>query len=75
MILGYPLDDGHYYIQRLVQAGFGKRILYGTDFIMWPRMFETSIESSSILPFGGSEARHPFQQCRSFLPSQPGDFD
>ncbi len=43
MIWSYPLDEVNYYIKRLVQAGFGKRILYGTDFMMWPRLFETSM--------------------------------
>ncbi|THH37774.1 amidohydrolase family protein [Neolewinella litorea] len=42
-IWSYPLDEVHYVIRRLVQAGFGKRIMYGTDFIYWPRMIETSI--------------------------------
>ena len=42
-IWSYPLDEIHYYIKRLVQAGFGKRIMYGTDFMMWPRLFETSM--------------------------------
>jgi len=43
MIWSYPLDEVHYYIKKLVQAGFGKRIMYGTDFISWPRMFEGSM--------------------------------
>ncbi len=43
MIWSYPLDEVHAYIKRLVQAGFGKRIMYGTDFMMWPRLFETSM--------------------------------
>ena len=43
MIWSYPLDEVHYYIKRMVQAGFGKRIMYGTDFMMWPRLFETSM--------------------------------
>lgn len=43
MIWSYPLDEIHYYIKRMVQAGFGKRIIYGTDFMMWPRLFETSM--------------------------------
>ena len=40
MIFSYPLDDVHAYIKRLVQAGFGKRIMYGTDFFSYPRMIE-----------------------------------
>lgn len=43
MIWSYPLDEVHSYIKKLVQAGFGKRIMYGTDFMMWPRMVETSM--------------------------------
>ncbi len=43
MIWSYPLDDVQAYIKRLVQAGFEKRIMYGTDFMTWPRMIETSM--------------------------------
>lgn len=43
MIWSYPLDDVHAYIKRLVQAGFGKRIMYGTDFFSYPRMIEGSM--------------------------------
>jgi len=43
MIWSYPLDEVSWYIKRLIQAGFGKRIMYGTDFMMWPRLFETSM--------------------------------
>ncbi len=43
MIWSYPLDDVHEYIKRMVRAGFGKRIMYGTDFMTWPRMIETSM--------------------------------
>ena len=42
-IWSYPLDEIHRYLKRLVQAGFGKRILYGTDLLVWPELLETSI--------------------------------
>jgi hypothetical protein len=42
-IWSYPLEEIHAYIRRLVQAGFGKRILYGTDLLVWPKLIETSI--------------------------------
>ena len=42
-IWSYPLEEIHATIRRLVQAGFGKRIMYGTDYIFWPRMIEASI--------------------------------
>ncbi len=42
-IWSYPLEEIHAYLKRLVQAGFGKRILYGTDLMIWPKLIETSV--------------------------------
>lgn len=43
MIWSYPLDEVNNYIKRLVQAGFEKRIMYGTDLMIWPKLQETSL--------------------------------
>ena len=43
-IWSYPLEEIHAYLKRLVQAGFSKRIMYGTDLMIWPGLLETSIE-------------------------------
>lgn len=54
MIWSYPLAEVHEYIRRMVQAGFGKRILYGTDLMVWPKLLETSIgviENANYLSF------------------------
>jgi predicted TIM-barrel fold metal-dependent hydrolase len=54
MIWSYPLAEVNGYIQRLVQAGFGKRIMYGTDLMVWPKLLETSIaviENANYLSF------------------------
>ena len=53
-IWSYPQAEIHAYLKRLVQAGFGKRIMYGTDFMVWPKLFETSIgliENADYLSF------------------------
>ncbi|MBD0296916.1 MAG: amidohydrolase family protein [Flavisolibacter sp.] len=53
-IWSYPLEEIHAYIKRLVQAGFGKRIMYGTDLLVWPKLLETSIgviENANYLSF------------------------
>ncbi len=42
-IWSYPLEEIHMVIKRLVQAGFGRRIMYGTDFMGYPKMIEASI--------------------------------
>ncbi|MDB5276745.1 MAG: amidohydrolase family protein [Ferruginibacter sp.] len=54
MIWSYPLAEVNDYIKRLVQAGFGKRIMYGTDLMVWPKLLETSIgviENADYLSF------------------------
>jgi predicted TIM-barrel fold metal-dependent hydrolase len=43
MIWSYPLAEVNDYIKRLVQAGFEKRIMYGTDLMIWPKLLETSL--------------------------------
>ncbi|WP_461063262.1 amidohydrolase family protein [Spirosoma horti] len=53
-IWSYPQAEIHAYLKRLVQAGFGKRILYGTDLLVWPKLIETSlsvIENADYLSF------------------------
>jgi uncharacterized protein len=53
-IWSYPLEEIHAYLKRLVQAGFGKRIMYGTDLMVWPKLLETSIgviENANYLSF------------------------
>ncbi len=42
-IWSYPLEEINDYLRRLVQAGFGKRIMYGTDLLVWPKLIETSL--------------------------------
>lgn len=54
MIWSYPLEEVNNYIQRLVIAGFEKRIMYGTDLMVWPKLLETSIgviENANYLSF------------------------
>jgi predicted TIM-barrel fold metal-dependent hydrolase len=44
LIWSYPRLEVDRYIQRIVEAGFGDRILFGTDQLVWPKLMETSIE-------------------------------
>lgn len=43
LIWSYSQVEVNAYLKRLVQAGFGKRIMYGTDFMIWPKLIETSL--------------------------------
>jgi len=44
LIWSYPRLEVDRYIQRIVEAGFGDRVLFGTDQLVWPKLMETSIE-------------------------------
>ena len=43
LIWSYPLKEVHMYIQRIVEAGFEDRVMFGTDQMMWPKLMATSI--------------------------------
>ena len=40
-----PKKEFHNYLQRLVDAGFGDRIMYGSDEMMWPQSIKISVEN------------------------------
>ena len=53
-IISYLLPRGefHHYLRRLVEAGFGKRVLFGSDQMIWPQAIEIAIagiESANFL--------------------------
>jgi predicted TIM-barrel fold metal-dependent hydrolase len=43
LIWSYPLKEVHGYIQRIVEAGFEDRVMFGTDQLIWPKLMATSI--------------------------------
>lgn len=42
---GVPRREFHFTLKRLVDAGYGKRILFGSDQMVWPDAIPTAIES------------------------------
>jgi predicted TIM-barrel fold metal-dependent hydrolase len=42
---GIPIRDFHYYLKRIVDAGYGNRTMFGSDQMLWPRSIPTAIES------------------------------
>jgi predicted TIM-barrel fold metal-dependent hydrolase len=39
-----PRKEFHRYLQRIVEAGFGKRVMFGSDQMIWPETIEIAIE-------------------------------
>ncbi|MBV8818650.1 MAG: amidohydrolase family protein [Acidobacteriaceae bacterium] len=43
LIWSYPIKEVNRYIQRLVDAGFEDRVMFGTDQMVWPKLMAYSI--------------------------------
>lgn len=41
----------HRYLQRIVEAGFANRIMFGSDQMVWPEVIEYAIQSIEIATF------------------------
>jgi hypothetical protein len=39
-----PPKEFHYYLKRIVNAGFGNRVMFGSDQMVWPETLEIAIQ-------------------------------
>ena len=46
-----PRAEFHEYLRRLMQAGFGKRLMFGSDQMFWPAAIGIAVESIKSAPF------------------------
>jgi predicted TIM-barrel fold metal-dependent hydrolase len=46
-----PQKEFYFYLERLVNAGFSKRIMFGSDNMVWPQAIELGIEAINKAPF------------------------
>jgi len=44
LIWSYPIKEVNHYIQRIVEAGFEDRVMFGTDQLLWPNLMSQSID-------------------------------
>lgn len=42
---GLPRAGFHDYVRRIVEAGFGERVMFGSDQMMWPEAQEVAIQA------------------------------
>lgn len=64
-----PRTEFHRYLRRLVEAGFGDRIMYGSDQMNWPQSIEKSIEAIRAAPFLTEEEKRDilYENAARFL--------
>ncbi len=43
--VGVPRPEFHHHLRRLVEAGYGKRIMFGSDQMLWPDTISVAIEA------------------------------
>jgi uncharacterized protein len=54
-----PQQEFYGYLKRLVDAGFGKRIMFGSDQMVWPDAIKVAIDNINSAPFlTEQEKRH-----------------
>ena len=46
-----PRAGFHDYLRRIVEAGFGTRVMFGSDQMVWPEVVESAILSIEEAPF------------------------
>ncbi len=52
-----PRAEFYHYLRRLVEAGFGKRVMFGSDQMLWPEALEIAIASIEDAPFLDEQQR------------------
>ena len=46
-----PRKEFHHYLRRLVEAGFGKRVMFGSDENIWPQAVGVAMENINSADF------------------------
>ena len=55
--VGVPRPEFYVHLRRLVEAGYGKRIMFGSDQMVWPQAMEVAIDSITEAPFLSEEQK------------------
>ena len=55
--VGVPRPEFYVHLRRLVDAGYGKRIMFGSDQMVWPQAIEVAIDSITEAPFLSEEQK------------------
>ncbi|MGH7629801.1 MAG: amidohydrolase family protein [Gemmatimonadales bacterium] len=51
IVFGLPRAEFYRYLQRIVEAGFGKRVMVGSDQMGWPGVIERALRAIESAPF------------------------
>lgn len=51
IVFQQPRTEFYRYLRRIVEAGFGKRVMFGSDQVIWPGMIERAVAAIEEAPF------------------------
>jgi predicted TIM-barrel fold metal-dependent hydrolase len=54
---GLPPAEFHRYLRRIVEAGFGKRVMFGSDQMVWPGALEFAIDNIAAADYLSNEQK------------------
>ncbi|HKY33253.1 MAG TPA: amidohydrolase family protein [Candidatus Polarisedimenticolia bacterium] len=57
IVFGLPRAELYRYLERIVVAGFGRRVMFGSDQMVWPGMIERGIQAIESAPFLSQEQK------------------
>lgn len=68
-----PRQEFHRYLQGIVNAGFAKRVMFGSDQMNWPAAIEVAIQAVETAPFLTPEQKRDilFNNAARFLRLSP----
>ena len=68
-----PRQEFHRYLQRITEAGFGKRVMFGSDQMNWPLAIDVAIQAIETAPFLTAEQKRDilFNNAARFLRLSP----
>jgi predicted TIM-barrel fold metal-dependent hydrolase len=72
-----PRAEFHRYLQRIVEAGFGSRVMFGSDQMNWPGAIEYGIESIESAAFLSAKQKREilYDNAARFLRLTPAQID
>ena len=72
---GVPRKEFHFILKRLVDAGYGKRIMFGSDQMMWPATIPVAIASITEADFLTAEQKRDifYNNAARFLRLSPAE--
>lgn len=72
-----PEAEFHAYLEELVQAGFGDRIMFGSDQMTWPQTIDIAVDAVNSAPFLSMEQKTDifYDNAANFLELDPQEIE